>query len=129
VPTFEWPVDPAPITSGLRNNAGDYLFWATWAVDALHYLDDLDQHAERLRWIELGHHEDTVDLAHARWAASTAMTALDLSAAAVGEYHGVVPVRPDHVHDVADLDQNRGQLCPGCVVWLNDVVRDPAIRS
>jgi hypothetical protein len=57
------------------------------------------------------------------------MTALDLSAAAVGEHHGVVPVRPDHVHDVADLDQNRGQLCPGCVVWLNDVVRDPAIRS
>jgi hypothetical protein len=129
VPTFEWPVDPAPITSGLRNNAGDYLFWATWAVDALHYLDDLDQHAERLRWIDLGHHEDTVDLAHARWAASTAMTALDLSAAAVGEHHGVVPVRPDHVHDVADLDRNRGQLCPGCVVWLNDVVRDPAIRS
>jgi hypothetical protein len=74
-------------------------------------------------------HEDTVDLAHARWAASTAMTALDLSAAAVGEHHGVVPVRPDHVHDVADLDRNRGQLCPGCVVWLNDVVRDPAIRS
>jgi hypothetical protein len=123
VPPFQWPLD-ASAASGLHNNAGDYVSWATWAVDALYYLDDLDQQAERLRWIRAGHLPDTVDLAHARWAVGTAMTALDLSAAAVGVHHGAPLRQGNPVHDVTDLNAVRGQLCSGCVTWLDGVVQD-----
>lgn len=114
------------ILVGLRNDVHGHLLWAAWTVDALYYLDDLDQDAERFRWTRLGHHPDSVALAHARWAASTAMTALDLSAAAIGEQHSLASRSTGHAHDIGTLqeNQNRAQLCAGCTAWLDAVVSD-----
>ena len=100
--------------------------WAVWTVDGLHYLRDLDEHPERLRWIAASHYDDTIDLSHARWAAGSAITALDLGAAAIGARHNLSARRPGQVHDVAELDQDhRGNLCVTCLRWVDAVVDDP----
>jgi hypothetical protein len=61
------------------------VLWATSAVDGLAYLDDLDTARDGgARVVGNGHDALVIDVAHARWAAGTAMTALDLCAAAIG---------------------------------------------
>jgi hypothetical protein len=124
---ISWPVDPVVAANSVGHEPGHYLLWAVWSVDGLHYLDDLDQQPERARWIVAGHHEDTIDLSHARWAAGTAMTALDLSAATLGALHNLPTPKSDQVHDVGDLDKqsHRAQLCAGCLNWLDVVLNDP----
>jgi hypothetical protein len=68
----------------------------------------------------------TVDLTNARSAAATAVTALDLCAAALAMRHNV-PVSwkdPDRVHDIASLKKARSHLCNGCRNWLKTVNDD-----
>lgn len=126
MPPFSWPVDAVDAARGLDNTASGYLMWSVWSVDALHYLHDLDQRPERGRWIGAGHHPATIDVAHARWAAGTAMTALDLGAATLGAQHHLATRRPDHAHDVGELIRDHQQrLCGGCRRWLDAVSTDP----
>jgi hypothetical protein len=98
--------------------------WAAWAVDALHYLADLDADIFNGSRVLGGHHVDTVEIAHARWAAGTAMTALDLCAATIGALH--LP-RSQRAYDILDLDQakRRASLCKACTAWLDGVISDP----
>src|SRR5687767_8239887 len=79
--TNTWP-DP---------DAGALLTWAMWAAEDVEYLDKVDQRAfGGPRRILYGHHPDVVDLAHVRWAAGSAVTAIDLCAAVLGrKYCGV----------------------------------------
>jgi hypothetical protein len=70
------------------------VLWATSAVDGLAYLDDLDTARGRGARVAKGHDALVIDMAHARWAAGTAMTALDLCAAAIGFLY--LPARRDH---------------------------------
>lgn len=89
MPAFSWPTIPTPEIQAWKckvsnDDAGHLLHWAVSCVDALHYLDDLDEAFDRNRSFDDPHRQDVVDLAHARWAAGTCITALDLCAAALG---------------------------------------------
>lgn len=126
VPPFSWPVDATNAAHVLDAAPRGYLMWSVWSVDALQYLQDLDQRPERRRWIDAGHHPATIDVTHARWAAGIAITALDLGAATLGAQHNLSTRWPDHVHDVVELNKHyRGDLCGGCLRWLDDIVTDP----
>jgi hypothetical protein len=77
------------------------------------------------------HHVDTIDLTHARWAAGTAITAIDLSAAALGARHRL-PAKGNRVHDVADLSvctdvAGHGWVLSGvrAGIWAGLGVRSP----
>jgi hypothetical protein len=67
-------------------------------------------------------------MAHVRWAAGSAMTALDLCAAAIGELHSVPTSAPGQVHDIASLGDHRNQLCAGCNAWRTAVVGNNSYR-
>ncbi len=126
VPPFSWPVNPVDAAHGLDAASRGYLMWSVWSVDSLHYLHDLDQRPERLRWTSAGHHPDTVDVAHARWAAGTALTALDVGAAILGVQHSLSTEGPGHVYSIFELDEyHRPDLCNGCLRWLDGVITDP----
>jgi hypothetical protein len=64
--------------------AGALLSVAVWAVDSLYYLGDLDQSLDPSQAMVGGHSADVVDVAHARWAVMSCITALDLCAAGLG---------------------------------------------
>jgi len=66
---------------------GPLAMWAAWAVEALHYLDDLDQSQVTYPTSVQGHHANIVDIAHVRWVTGTAITSLDLCAAAMGRMY------------------------------------------
>lgn len=89
---FNWPSDREAVVAHFQDrhpsNEGHALLnHAFYAVDALHYLAYVDASFETTR--NAGDHDsDVVDVAHARWAASTAITALDLVAAAFGRCLG-----------------------------------------
>jgi hypothetical protein len=92
VPAFAWTRNPISVVQG--NDArhpqtplGPPVMWAAWAVDALHYLDDLDQAESTYPAPVRGHNADVVDIAHVRWATGTAVTSLDLCAAALGRVY------------------------------------------
>jgi hypothetical protein len=57
--------------------------WAAWSVDSLYYLDDLDRKAYK-GLLGSSRELDMIDVAHARWATMTSITALDLGAAGLG---------------------------------------------
>jgi hypothetical protein len=129
MPPFSWPPDAMTVAGALGDDASRYVMWTVWAVDGLYYLDDLDQEAERARRVAAGHDDASVDAAHVRWAGTSAITALDLCAAAMGVIHAVPVLRngqvvQDRVHDVEGLRPHRSDLCDGCRAWLTNVVRD-----
>jgi hypothetical protein len=65
-------------------DAGALFLWAAWTVESLQYLDEIDL-AYELDPPAGGHHCDIIDVAHARWATTTSITALDLCAAGLGQ--------------------------------------------
>src|SRR5205823_11887801 len=84
-----WPDDPTQVISEFESRhqnpeAGALLLFAVWAVDSLYYLSDLDQALDPSQAMVGGHSADVVDVAHARWAVITCITALDLCAAGLG---------------------------------------------
>lgn len=86
-------------------DAGAFVSWAGSAVESLFYLTDLDaQIASKTEDSPLGHNWQVVDHAHARWAVGTAITALDLCAAALGRLLAGYPTTSGH-----ELDLRRAQ--------------------
>lgn len=89
---LRWPDDRDAVVTHFNarhsNPEGNALLrYAFDAVDALHYLADVDAGYETTRSVG-DHNGDVVDVAHARWATGTAITALDLVAAAFGRFFG-----------------------------------------
>lgn len=89
MPLLNWTTDPMelihPFEVRHQNPASGALFaWAAWTVDSLHYLDDIDRAYDASHAPVGGHRPDVVDVAHARWATGTCITALDLCAAGLG---------------------------------------------
>lgn len=65
------------------------LSFAIECMDGSHYLVDLDEHlvSSDAATDVLGHHWQVVDMAHVRWPTGTAISALDLCAAALGRLY------------------------------------------
>lgn len=73
----------APAVQQWGRGAG-LLLWASWTVDSLHYLEELDRAVFDGRVEAASRYErDTLDLAHGRWTLASALTALDLCGAAL----------------------------------------------
>ena len=143
MPPIQWP--PATLSTiellNSRNvDASGCVLWATSAVDGLAYLDDLDAALDGSARMATGHDALVVDVGHARWAAGTAMTALDLCAAAIGLLY--LPARR-HYYDMGDvlaaLDREAKVAAastsasrrpgwpprPGVRPWIVDLTGDP----
>jgi hypothetical protein len=87
-----------------------------------------------------GYHPNVIDLAHVRWAAGSAVTALDLCATALGRKHGLVAGQELAIFDFFPADQRDGPskqkakvrfaaLSPAGQRWLNNVNSDPEYRT
>jgi hypothetical protein len=89
MPAYRWPNNPMRVISQFESRhrnpkAGALLAFAVWAVESLYYLGDLDQELDPSQAMVGEHSADVIDVAHARWAVATCITALDLCAAALG---------------------------------------------
>jgi hypothetical protein len=89
MPSYNWPVDPIKLIQHFeaRHNspkAGALFMWAVSTVDCLYYLDDIDHDFDSSRKPLEDHRRDIIDVAHARWATGSSITALDLCAAGLG---------------------------------------------
>ena len=141
MPPFHWPSDPTSAVIAFEQRhtnpeAGALLLWAASSVEALYYLDDVDSVYDSTRTVHGAHRPDVVDVAHARWATGTCITALDLGAAALGRALG---------GHIGDKELNLGSfsstrrskaLClvlssmpPLAMHWIQAVTRDPAFTE
>src|SRR4051812_1807307 len=90
MPTITWPKTPGDIVAAFeqrrpnRGDTGALMMWATFTVEGIYYLSDLDDAYRAGSVSSLGHQPETIEISHIRWAAGTAITALDLCAAALG---------------------------------------------
>ena len=138
MPQYRWPIDPSKTILAFEARyhapeAGALLSWAVSCVDALHYLADLDASYAAARSVAAPHHPDVVDVAHARWATGSSITALDLCAAAFGRAFCKHP-GPQEL-DLSNFDpsatrkrqQQLRALLPGpALQWVAAVFADPA---
>jgi hypothetical protein len=128
MPPYDWQIDPVSIIQNFEarhNNpdAGALLIWAVSTVDCLYYLDDLDQEFNTSGSSMAGHRPDVIDVAHARWATSSAITSLDLCAAGLGRVF--CANTGTHELDVGDFNAaRRAQLPPLAQQWLDRVRAD-----
>ena len=107
---------------------------SAWTVEGIDHLADMHEwlFADRRR---LGrHHGDVVELAHARWATGSAITALDLCAGALARLH--CGWTKDKLPDVRSLDPNEqkhgtqlyDRLPQPAQKWVDKVVGDRDYR-
>ena len=135
MPPFNWRVDPTELIRSFetrhQNPASGALFcWAAWSVDSLHYLDDIDRTYDTSNATIGGHRPDVVDVAHARWATVTSITALDLCAAGLGR--AFCQQQGKHELDLADFAPNqdrRKKLPPLARKWVDAVHADPQYKT
>jgi uncharacterized integral membrane protein len=108
---------------GARNDdAGRCLRWATQATQALDYLKDLHKALPKSRELPDGHDVLAIQVAHARWASATSMTAIDLCAAALGYLY--LPRRgKDAYYDFRLLRKKitTVRTHPGTTEWIDQV--------
>jgi hypothetical protein len=131
-----WPVDPGRTARSLvaadggarQQGAAGLLTTAAGIVDGLHYLYDLDEqvHGERGAPV-LGYDAGTVNLAHARWAATDAVAALDVCAAVLGRLlTDDFPCADGREMDLGDaLRHPAVRDHADARAWLAEVVEDP----
>jgi hypothetical protein len=135
MPPLNWQTEPTeligPFEDRHKNPAAGALFaWAAWAVECLHYLDDLDCAFDDTQSTIAGHRPDVVDVSHARWATGTCVTALDLCAAGLGRaFCGHTGEREFDLGDF-DLARRSSKACRAKLPspaqqWLDDVFADP----
>jgi hypothetical protein len=116
-----------------KPDAGALFAWAAWAVDCLHYLDDVDRAFDVSLAPVGGHKPDVVDAAHARWATSTCITALDLCAAALARafcgHKGLLELGLRDFDTTANQSSRKltrlSELPPATKQWVSDLLADP----
>lgn len=90
---------------------------AMWSVQGLYFLAEADDAYFTGGHLRSETSPDVVDLAHARWATGSAMTALDLVAAAIGERH--MPSLGGRLYDLGEFGRGKPKPnCQGCARWL-----------
>lgn len=128
-----------------RGKVGALIWSAVWAVESLLYLDGIDLTYEQSLRPGSNPPRDFIDVAHARWATSTAVTALDLCAAALGREYGLYTA--PHERDLRDFDANikdtHGTTKPhiqkrretlersnaAALTWIDEVLQDDRYRD
>jgi hypothetical protein len=129
VPTPEWgPIHSQGIAAIQAANyeAGFRAHTARDCVDSLYYLYDLDAAAQPNGFEDvLGHRWSTVDLSHARGASTTAITAIDLCAAALGRIHSGIEGDAWDRSVVSALKDAKITAIPGAAEWLEEVAARP----
>lgn len=138
-----WSFSPHVILESFQHQCSDQegvalLQWAFWSADTLKYLSDIDIEYSATRHTPGDHPSNIVDIAHARWAATTAMTALDLAAAALARIF--CNHREEKEFDLADFEYSlnkrssrnydKANLLPNeFKIWVNAVLCDPAYKD
>jgi hypothetical protein len=138
MPPYIWLNDPIELIQKFENrhkhpDAGALIAWGVWAVECLHYLDDVDLAFEASQLMVAGHKPDIVDVAHARWATGTCITALDLCAASLGR--AICGHTGPREFDLSYFDPagkastkiqaRRAQLPLAAKQWVDSVLADP----
>lgn len=139
---LEWSTPPITIIQAYearrtgRNDIGALILWATWTVEGLHYLDELDKLHRQKYSASATHPPDIVNIAHARWATSSAITALDLCAAALGrECCGWTGGRELDLRDFDPANKNknvplrRADLATVAIEWVDRVLSDQRYKD
>lgn len=134
MPPHCWPTEPTEAIAAFEkahsnSEGGALLFWALRSADALHYLGDIDDADDASRCTAGNHLPDLVDVAHARWATGTCMTALDLAAAglarALGGHHGHREfVLGDFAKPQKAARSVIAGLPPAAMLWISQVLAD-----
>lgn len=141
MPPFDWPVDPMPVVSDFeqrhaRPDAGALILFGVWAVDSLYYLSDVDAQDDLSQPTINGHRPDVVDVAHARWATGTCITALDLCSAGLGRAlcnHtasrelSITDFTPNE--KFARVGQRRALLPDAALRWIDEVIGDDGYKT
>ena len=137
MPSYNWSVNPINLIQQFeaRHNsptAGALLMWAVSAVDCLYYLDDIDREFDNSRVSLAGHKPDVIDIAHARWATGTSITAVDLCAAGLGRTF--CGHRGKHEFNLGSFDPSskqskaaakcRAQMPIQAQNWVDSVIHD-----
>ena len=136
MPPIRWASDPIAVIQSFETrhrspSAGALFAWAASTIESLHYLDDIDQAYDASHAVAGAHPPDVVDVAHARWATSTCVTALDLCAAGLGR--SFCKHSGPRELDLASFDVNklfkrrvawRAQLPQLALGWVDGVMRD-----
>jgi hypothetical protein len=131
--TTDWLVEPMKLIGDAFNardpEAAKFAMFATWAVDDLHYLVDIDRNYFAGGWRSIGYEWSSIDIAHTRWAAATAMTAVDLIAATIGQLH--LPPRSDgSLYDLGSVTLGgAGVTCTSCRAWVVSTKGDATYAS
>lgn len=130
---------------GGSDEAGIRFGWAARAVESLHYLDYIDR--EYGDSPPPGHRGEVVDVAHVRWATSTAITALDLCAAGLGlAFCGITGSNKEEMAVVwldpkdrkgrdrkgkalRQVEGYRKDLPAAATTWVDDLLADPRYRQ
>jgi hypothetical protein len=111
-----------------------YYGWAVDAVEGLNWLVDLDDWAFRgLRENLSGRDPKVIDVVHVRWAASTAVTALDLCGVELAVRCGALDFwtkKAPVLDRVEAVVTKSGEVLPQWArEWLETVFRDPGYET
>lgn len=106
---------------------------AARAAESLMYLADLDDRRFRGNWPDDEYPNDTVDDAHVRWAATGALTSIDLCTAAAARLGGFALPPPNREVSIRDyfstshsgkVADKRHLVVPPWRAWIDGVVAD-----
>jgi hypothetical protein len=142
MPQLNWPQEPTRTVRAYearrsgRGEIGALILWATWTVEGLHYLGDLNDHHHASSLPGPNHSPDIVNIAHVRWATASAITALDLCAAALGrEFCPSLTARERDLRDFDVSSSNRklpvwrSALSLRALAWVDTVVADQRYKE
>jgi hypothetical protein len=140
MPLYRWPDfrDPALAWFGEQEGRGvaevhALTAHATFTVEGICYLAALDGAAfPGDREEAYGFAVDLVDMAHARWATGSAISAVDLCAAALGRLRCGGPRRAEKEWSLYDLSARRPpghQLTQQGIRWIDDARADPDYQN
>jgi len=130
MPPRQWNpslTDIGAALSALPRDGSGPVLWATEAVDGLHYLDDLDRDAFADSAGLRGFNKETIEITHVRWAATLAVSSVDLCAAALMRIADIPSRR--RWGDMHSLLAKQGTLAfraltPLASRWLDSVTSD-----
>src|SRR5262245_61493671 len=107
--------------------------FAACTTDSLFYLADVDERSSKKGADTSGVHPDALDLAFARWACGSAVTAFDLSAGGLGRLFLGPPPDTRHERSMNDFKRERDRRdlhreSEGAAEWIAEVWKDSRYR-